>query len=157
MPYFISSRTATAALALALLAALLPAAAPAQWYICKRDDSPIEIKTNRLMQGHACREVDSAGNPVRSSSQPQQQQQQSSANGSGKQDSGPAQARADSVRARILIREHNRELLAFQEARDKRARLTRQEDAELYEYYSLKMESHGINVRAIKEELARLQ
>lgn len=155
MPYFISSRTATAALALALLGTLLPAAAPAQWYICKRDDSPVEIKTNRLMQGHACREVDGAGNPVRP--QASQPRQQASQDGGGKQDSAPAQQRADNVRARILIREHNRELRAFQEARDKRAKITRQDETDLYDYYSLKMESHGINVRAIKEELARLQ
>ena len=142
---------------LALLLALPPAAqgeTDSQWYICKRDDSPVEIKTNRIMAGHTCTKED--GSPIRQQGQAQQQQPSASKK-EGKQDSATAVPRADNIRTRILLREHERELAAFREAQDRRGRLARQDSKELFDYYSLKMESHGHNVKAIREELARLQ
>lgn len=156
------NRTLFAAAGTLALLLVLPLVAQGQakseWYVCKRDDSPVEIKTNRIMTGHTCTYED--GSPIKQQgqAQPQQQQQQSSASKKeGKQDSATAVPRADNIRTRILLREHERELAAFREAQDRRGRLARQESKELFDYYSLKMESHGHNVKAIREELARLQ
>ena len=160
MTLYFNRNLFAAAGALALLLVLPPAAqsqSDNQWYICKRDDSPVEIKTNRIMAGHTCTYEDGSAIKRQGQAQPQQQQQSSASKKEGKQDSATAVPRADNIRTRILLREHERELAAFREAQDRRERLARQESKELFDYYSLKMESHGHNVQAIREELARLQ